>query len=142
MLNYLYTMHLNYILHTTLLSCNSFSAFTRLSVTWAWHMWLAAFIQNAKSPFHLFPTPAVHSVLYTVKSLYPGVGDTCTQITGLASDITFQHDIASTRRRWQSLSPRLWRYYFIPASLITSNSLVHFNLAFCVCPPVPNCEMR
>ena len=56
---------------------------------------------------HLFKKPnyhsnrfqllAVHPTLYTIKSLYPAVGDICSQMTSLAGDITYRHDFASTR---------------------------------------------
>ena len=56
---------------------------------------------------HLFTNPnyhssrfqllAVHPTLYTIKSLYPAIGDICSQITFLASDITCWHDFASTK---------------------------------------------
>ena len=72
-----------------------------------------------------------NSLLFThYKSLYPAVGDTCTQMTGLTSDKTCWYDIASTRQRlfnFDRVSLRVYDDIMTPASLITSNSLVHLN---------------
>ena len=117
-------MHLNSILHTKLLSCNSSSVLRPLTIchVGTTHV-IGCIFSNAKLAFQSFPTFCCSpNIVHYKIILYPAVGDACTQISGLADDITCQHDIASTRRQRfnvDRVSVSLLQYNLTQASLIT-----------------------
>ena len=94
---WLYSLYLNCILHTILLSYNppvpSLDYLSREHDTGDW-------LHLFKEPnFHssYFQLLAVHPTLYAIKSLYPAVEDIRSQMTLLAGDITCRYDFTSTR---------------------------------------------